>query len=222
MTRFRTRDCTCTAQTWTGQKRPDHCEHGNRFQTEAELEPPKRSALAPVSPKRQAEEDAGTRPKRRGSTLNTGRGFGVGKPQRAKMKGLVCVGCGRDVEDDPNWTLDPAHLWPRRFGGCDHKLCVVPLCRHLYVIDQGCHCAYDAGELDIHGKLVDRGYWKEMAHVIEVHEVSPLALLNRLAGEEHVGKPELERAQARIIELEAALPDLSPVPDPQPERRAHA
>ncbi len=185
---YRTRDCDCKAEMWPGQKRPDRCEHGNRFQTEAELKPRQGAQLAKVSPKRQAEEDAGTRPRRHGSTLNPGRGFSVAKPQRVKLKGLVCVGCGRDVEDDPNWTLDPAHLWPRRFGGCDHVLCVAPLCRHVYQPDQGCHPLYDAGKLDIHGKLVDRGYWKEMAHVIEVHEVSPLTLVNRLTGEEHVAK----------------------------------
>lgn len=204
---YRTRDCECKAEMWSGQKRPDRCKkHNNRFQTEAELAPPKpRAPIRPVSEKRQAEEDAGTRPRRHGSTLNAGRGFSVAKPQRAKLKGLVCVGCGRDVEDDPNWTLDPAHLWPRRFGGCDHPLCVAPLCRHTYLSDQGCHPLYDAGKLDIHGRLVDGGYWAEMAHVIEVHEVSPLSLVNRLTGEEHVGKAELEAAQGRIVELEAGI-----------------
>lgn len=204
---YRTRDCECKAEMWPGQKRPDRCPCGFRFQTEAELKPRQGSSLASVSPKRQAEEDAGTRPRRpRNSTLNPGKGFAVAKQQRVKLKGLVCVGCGRDVEDDPNWTLDPAHLWPRRFGGCTSELCVVPLCRHLHLPDVGCHPLYDAGKLDIHGKLVDRGYWGEMAHVVEAHEVSPLTLVNRLTGEEHVGKSQIEAAQARILELEALLP----------------
>jgi hypothetical protein len=197
---YSTRGCECTAEMWPGQKRPDRCEeHGNRFQTAAELKPRDRAPLAKVSQERQAEEDAGTRPRRRNSTLNPGRGFSVAKPQRAKLKGLVCVGCGRDVEDDPNWTLDPAHLWPRRFGGCGHKLCVVPLCRHLYITDQGCHLLYDAGKLDIHGKLVDRGYFKEMAHAIEAHEVSPLTLVNRLTGEEHVPKRAAQTSKAGAV-----------------------
>lgn len=186
---YRTRDCGCSAEMWPGQKRPDECAHGNRFQTEAELKPKPRASLRPVS-----EKNAEKVRKQGGSTLSRGRGFAVAKPQRAKLKGLVCVGCGRDVEDDPNWTLDPAHLWPRRFGGCDHILCVAPLCRHLYQPDQGCHPRYDAGKLNIHGKLVDRGYWEEMAHVIEAHEVSPLSLVNRLTGEEHVGKGERDSA----------------------------
>jgi hypothetical protein len=206
--RYRTRECDCEAEMWPGQKRPDCCEaHGNRFQTEAELKPRERSELRSVSPKRQAEEDVGTRPRRRGSTLSAGRGFAVANVQRAKVKVLVCVGCGLGVEPDTasNWTIDPAHLWPRGLGGCEDELCVVPLCRHLYVPQKGCHYAYDNGELNLHGKLVDRGYWKEMAHVIGGHEVSPLTLANRLTGEEHVGKAELEAAQARIVELEAGI-----------------
>lgn len=192
MNKYATRYCNCTAETGTGQKRPRECKHGYRFQTPAELKPREGTPLAPVSKKRQGEIDAGT--KRPG--LKRGRGFAVAEPQRTKLKGLVCVGCGRDVEDDPNWTLDPAHLWPRRFGGCDDVLCVAPLCRHLYLPDQGCHPLCDAGKLNIHGKLVDRGYWKEMAHVIEVHEVSPLTLVNRLTGEDHDSKAEFVEGSA--------------------------
>jgi hypothetical protein len=205
--RYLTRDCDCTAPAVMGRKRPEHCQHGNRFQTEAELNPPQRSSLRPVSPKRQAEEDAGTRPRRHGSTLNAGRGFAVAAPQRAKVKGLVCVGCGRGVadEENPQWAIDPAHLWPRGMGGCDDPRCVVPLCRHLFISTEGCHPAFDRGDLELLPRLVDSAYFAEMAHAIEAHQLSPLTLVNRLTGEEHVGKAELESAQARIVELEAGI-----------------
>jgi hypothetical protein len=192
-----------------GGKRPVECEHGNRFQTEAELRPPLRAPLARVSEKRQAEIDAGERP-RTGSTLKRGRGFAVAEPQRRKIRGRVCVGCGREIEvEDPNWTIDPAHLLPRGVGGCDSELCVVPLCRHRFDPDAGCHCAYDEGKLDILPALLERGYHEEIAHMIAPpHKLSPLTVVVRLTGEEYAPAVPLirenELLQARINELEAA------------------
>lgn len=49
--------------------------------------------------------------------------------QRAKVIGRECLVCGRT-------PCDPAHIVPRKRGGCDHEDCVVPLCRP-------CHRAYD-------------------------------------------------------------------------------
>src|ERR1700742_4040684 len=99
---YATRDCDCTAPRGAGFARPERCEHGNRFQTEKELAPPKeRTPMRRVSVKRQAEIDAGERP-RQTSTLKAGRGFSVAPAQRAKVKLLVCLGCGREVDmDDP-------------------------------------------------------------------------------------------------------------------------
>jgi hypothetical protein len=51
--------------------------------------------------------------------------------QRRKARGLRCLVCGRA-------PVDPAHLVPRRFGGCDSPDCVVPLCRaHHRSFDSG-------------------------------------------------------------------------------------
>lgn len=53
--------------------------------------------------------------------------------QRRKVARRSCLVCGRR-------PVDPAHLVPRRFGGCDWPDCVVPLCRTH-------HRLYDCGEL---------------------------------------------------------------------------
>lgn len=203
---YRTRDCDCTAPRGVGFPRPDRCEeHGNRFQTDKELEPPKeRAALARVSEKRQAEYDSGER-RNTGSTLKPGRGFAVAPAQRAKMKLLVCLGCGREVDPDVmgEWMIDPAHLLPRSAGGCDDPLCVAPLCRHLYIPETGCHWAYDHEELDLLPRLARGGYEAELAHMVgPVHGLTPTELVRRLAGEPYVPRRELEVAQARIVELE--------------------
>lgn len=51
--------------------------------------------------------------------------------QRRKVAGLGCLVCGRS-------PVDPAHLVPRRLGGCDSPDCVVPLCRaHHRSFDHG-------------------------------------------------------------------------------------
>jgi hypothetical protein len=64
VTKLLTRNCECTFTTGTGQGRPKKCECGNHFWTERQLNPPERKPLAPVSKKRQAEEESGARPKR--------------------------------------------------------------------------------------------------------------------------------------------------------------
>jgi hypothetical protein len=207
MSRYLTRDCDCPPiTTGTGGKRPEKCPHGNRFQTEAELNPPERKAIRRVSLKRQAEFDSGERP-RQSSTLKPGRGFAVAPAQRAKVKLLTCLGCGREVDpDNPGeWTIDPAHLVPRSAGGCDDVLCVVPLCRHLYITGEGCHPAYDRNDLDLHPRLAMGGYEKEIAHGIEVHGFTLLELLRVVTGEVWVPRRELEVATARIVELEAGV-----------------
>lgn len=194
-----------------GQKRPGECEkHGSTFLTEAAVASMKkpRKPIPRVSEKRQAEIDAGERP-RSGSTLKPGRGFAVAPAQRAKVKLLACLGCGRDVYDDPNWTIDPAHLVHRSDGGCDSKLCVLPLCRHLWIPREGCHPSFDRGELDLHPRLAGGGYEKELAHAIEIHGLTPLELVRRVTGEEYAPAApfirEVEELTARVAELEAAV-----------------
>jgi hypothetical protein len=166
-----------------------------------------------VSIKRQAEFDSGER-RNTGSTLKPGRGFSVAPAQREKVKLLVCLGCGREVDPDApgEWTIDPAHCLPRGAGGCDDPLCVWPLCRRLVPLATpgaslqeafGCHKAYDEGELDLHPMLARGGYEKELGHMVGAHGLTPHELLCRVTGEDWVARRELEVATARIVELEA-------------------
>lgn len=164
MAEYRTRDCECKAPVVLGGKRPERCDHGNRFLTEAELKPKQRQ---PTGRGRNGSDVVLV------STggLRRGRGFAVHPKQRAKVKGLPCAACGR-AEDE--WTaVDPAHVWPRGKGGCDHPDCVIPLCRT-------CHVAFDGGDLELLPSLIDRGYWVEMAHPTLCHQVSPYTLTERL------------------------------------------
>jgi hypothetical protein len=179
VTKLLTRDevCECTFTTGTGQARPEKCEHGNRYWTERQLNPPERKPLAQKSAKRQAEEESGKRPKqRRGSTLKRGNGFQASKAQRDKVRLLPCVGCGHGADFPDETGVDPAHLWPRGKGGCDHPDCVIPLCRT-------CHRLFDQGELDLLPRLAGTEAWaKEQAHPILAHGVSPVELVRRLSG----------------------------------------
>jgi hypothetical protein len=159
-----------------GRKRDVVCEHRNVFKKPGDTRQP-RKPLRQVSEKRQAEEDSGARPQRRGSTMKRGRGFECTPAQREKVKGLPCVNCGHgedfDLDTTSDFRVDPAHLWPRGKGGCDDPLCVIPLCRT-------CHQLFDEGRLELLPKLIDKGYWVEMAHPISEHEVSPFTLTERL------------------------------------------
>lgn len=72
-----------------------------------------------------------------------------------------CVGCGREQTE---WlAVDPAHLIDRSLGGCDHEDCTVGLCRDA--TGQGCHRAYDEGELDLVSRL-EPHYRREVAHAV--------------------------------------------------------
>jgi hypothetical protein len=157
--------CGCTQESFMGQKRDLRCEHGNHF------EKPR-----PVGAKR---------PRRR---LKQGRGFAVTKAQREKVRGLPCVGCGREASEYV--AIDPAHIWSRG-GRCSSPLCIVPLCRD---IDGGCHRPFDKGELDLLPRLVELGYFAELAHVISEHHVSPLTLAEHVTGQRYAPVEVRERA----------------------------
>lgn len=148
---------------------PGECPEGHgRYRYEKELE--RGGLLKPVSDKRRAEEEAGTRRRSRGSTLKRSNGFAVSKAQRDKVRLLPCVACGK------GGGVDPAHLWPQGKGGCAHPDCVIPLCR-------SCHRLFDEGKLDLLPRLADSEAWQvEQAHPILVHGVSPVELVRRLSG----------------------------------------
>ena len=85
--------------------------------------------------------------------------------QRTKVADLSCIVCGRS-------PVDPAHLVPRRRGGCDHRDCVVPLCRTH-------HRLYDHAQLAL-GVHLGGGYQRERAHALA--HVSALQLCWALKG----------------------------------------
>lgn len=79
-------------------------------------------------------------------------GFTAASPaQQHKVARLACLVCrGR--------PCDPAHIVPRRHGGCEHPDCVVPLCRT-------CHRAFDDGRLELLARL-EPGFRAELAHAL--------------------------------------------------------
>lgn len=89
--------------------------------------------------------------------------------QRAKVAGQVCavIECGRI-------GCDPAHLTPRGFRGCDHRDCVIALCREH-------HRVFDDGKLDLLPHLAGRGFHVELAHM-QGHYDDPLSVIFRLSG----------------------------------------
>jgi hypothetical protein len=163
------RDCGCKQEAVMGKRRERFCEkHGNLFESEKVID---------------GRTGSGT-PRRRSSLKRT-KGFAASPTQRDKVKGLVCLGCGKEASEDGSLVIDPAHLWPRGKGGCDKADCVIPLCRFVYD-GSGCHQLLDEGKLDLLDRLEERdfhdAYAKELAHPIAEHGVSLVALVRRLTG----------------------------------------
>ncbi len=71
---------------------------------------------------------------------------------------------------------DPAHVWPRGRGGCDHQLCVVPLTRTE-------HDLFDVGGLDLLPHLLAHGLVAELQHALGHADGNLIALLQRVTGE---------------------------------------
>lgn len=182
MSTFITPSGCCTREVGMSKAHiPQTCEHGELLDYPKKL---KRTPLNRVSKGREAQV------RKQGSTLRRGRGMAASSAQQRKVKGLACVGCGREASEYV--AIDPAHLTARGGqGGCDHPLCVAPLCRDL---EGGCHRLFDEDKLDIYPALQDRGYYAEMAHAIEAHRVSPSLLVTRLSS----GRWELAEVPERI------------------------
>lgn len=89
--------------------------------------------------------------------------------QRAKVKGEV------SITGEPG-PCDPAHLTPRKHGGCDDPLCTVPLTRAE-------HRAFDDGKLDILPYLIAGQRWEEIGHMTSAHRMDPFAVIHRLTGQ---------------------------------------
>jgi hypothetical protein len=92
--------------------------------------------------------------------------------QRAKVRGAVSIVSAEG-------PCDPAHLWPRGMGGCDHPDCVIPLTRAE-------HRDFDLGFLDLLPHLIAQGCWVELAHAVLAHHVDPIALLHRTTGDRYI------------------------------------
>jgi hypothetical protein len=95
------------------------------------------------------------------------------KEQRAKVRELACVVCGKDIFEQ---TIHPAHLTPRSKGGCDAAECVIALCAYD-------HRRFDDGELDLLSVLTASwpAYRPEVAHMLE--HLNPVELLEQLAND---------------------------------------
>jgi hypothetical protein len=163
----------------TKAREPHHCEHGNLYRYAKAL------GRSGDSSRSEGQNSGQGSQRRRRSTLKRGCGFAASKAQRNKVKGLVCLGCGREGSEDGSFVIDPAHLWPKGKGGCDKADCVIPLCRFVYD-GSGCHQLFDEGKLDLLSRLEERdfheAYAKEIAHPIAEHGVSLVALVRRLTG----------------------------------------
>lgn len=193
----------CVVDVGMSKPHPGECPedgHG-RYRYEKALGSNGRKPLRPVSEKREREEASSGKPRHR-STLKRGKGFEASPAQRAKVKLLPCLGCGKEGE---GVRIDPAHLWARGRGGCDHPDCVIPLCR-------ACHDKLDdpSVEFDLLSRMVGSEAWQvELAHPILCHGVGLLELARRLTGETFEGSPallrEIDALKARNLELEAAV-----------------
>lgn len=177
---YRAKDCGCERDIGMSKsKEPQFCEHGRLFEYTKSL---------------------GTKAERVGkprqfSSLKRSTAPETSPAQREKVRGRPCAGCGREGH------VDPAHVWRRAHGGCDHPDCVIPLCRT-------CHRAFDQGELDLLSRFADSEAWAvEQAHPILEHGVGLVELVRRLSGngQEFVAAGELDRLHARVAELEAGI-----------------
>lgn len=102
----------------------------------------------------------------RRTPLRRRRPRGASEAQRDKVAGQRCLVCG-------SRPVDPAHLVARARGGCDHRDCVVALCR-------SCHRAFDQGQLDLLAHLEPHSR-RELAHALS--HLSLVSLLQRLTAE---------------------------------------
>ena len=100
----------------------------------------------------------GEHARRNGIGVSKRKPFAASAAQRAKCAELACCVCG-------SVPVQPAHLIPRGMTtiGQDDPLAVVPLCG---ASGNGCHRAYDDGELDLSPYLEPR-YRAEVAFAVE-------------------------------------------------------
>jgi hypothetical protein len=99
--------------------------------------------------------------------------------QRAKAMDATCPVTGRDRYEA---TIDPAHLWPRSKGGCDHPLCVIGLERSV-------HTAFDDGDFDLLPYLRPSGdlrrFLPEILHALDHADGDLIGLLQRLTNQRY-------------------------------------
>jgi hypothetical protein len=122
----------------------------------------KRSPLVRRVPLSRGPLERSPQPKKRRATFTP-----ASTAQRAKVQGHVCAVCRTE-------PVDPAHLTPRAFRGCDHEDCVIGLCRPH-------HRAFDDGTLDLLPYVAGQGFTRELAHM-QGHYDDPLSVVYRLSG----------------------------------------
>lgn len=190
----------CQVEVGMSRERPGVCApHGRSFYYAKSLGSNGRKPLRRVSEKRAAEEAEGKRPRRYASTLNQGNGFAVAPAQRAKVRDLACLVCGRDRHEA---SIEPAHVCARRLAPhCDCPDGVVPLCDE-------CHGRYDDQNtsFDLLPALITHERRIEVVHAFLEHGVGLVDLLSHIAGERYLPASKYEeifdQQRGRIAELE--------------------
>lgn len=119
--------------------------------------------MSELSEQRAAALRANTLPRR---TSLAGRRVRASEAQRAKVAGAACLVCGRR-------PVDPAHLVPQRYGGCEQADCVVPLCRAH-------HRIFDRARLVLAPFICEEALAAEIAHALT--HVSAARLRDALEG----------------------------------------
>jgi hypothetical protein len=120
MTTKTAQPCGCEEVIYQGKKARRECEHGNSFVGKS---------LRSVSPKRQAEEDAGTRPKRHGSTMKRSEPARDWTDARAKVDE---EGCCRICKRSDR-KLESAHVLGREHDEPKVNKATGEILKELYV-----------------------------------------------------------------------------------------
>ncbi|HUB98537.1 MAG TPA: hypothetical protein VMS11_01810 [Solirubrobacterales bacterium] len=220
MARVVTQHCSCTDEYFGGMSRPEKCPCGNRFLTVAQkaaLEKP-RAPLRRVSLKREAEEEASTRPRSRGSTIRRKEPDRDWKDARAKVDEEGCCRiCKRsDRKLEAAHVLGREHDEPKvnkRTGEIlkvlyVHPDRVLPACGAAPDGTAGCHEDVDAHRINYlqHLTLPEQLQAVKDAGGIEAARIRLAPVDHRQEVEENSAAVVAEngRLRARNLELEAA------------------
>ena len=184
--------CGCIEEIWSGKKARRECEHGNPFlgkQLDRSAGVGVERLVRSSREARGVRENPGVgvdssapkpRPARRKS-IRRGQGLSASPVQRAKVRDLPCINCGRDRFEI---TITAMHVYPRRFAACSCAEGVVSGCVE-------CHPIYEEKGLDLLPLLVAHGFRKELVHAVLIHDAPIFHVLEIVTGTPWVPKLEM-------------------------------